>query len=565
MTESTHTYTAVILGNPNLALSIKGGSITLDESSAPHVQARLIIPIPAAATLAALDTRLSPPPRIRLTATAVYTTTTEQRVFDLTLRDRDVDHANATVSLMLSSDEALLSDYAPLADDAGAFAAQSSLRAVVNYALGKALPGAALQAGGTDTDVTVYTDASNLVPDPRMTDTAYYPPINCTRNYDTAIPGPLSGVAYNGIRLSAPTAQASCISIVADTGGLRLGMQPGRTYTFSMTGEVISTIGSPGGDARRLVAYYRIGTGAYQSVQSPQVPAAVGSRARVSVTFTVPVGATEAFIRAFHGGTSGAITWGHPRLSETDIRPGADNTEPFSGASPETAGYRYTWDNVANASASKRTALIDRSPEVLLWPAGRDALAFLGPIVQSFGRRLVCDEQRKWTLRDEAFTAAGSLTVRHAVNLIDASDKVSRDDETWFDAAVVVWRWLDRDRVQRTAVDSYALPGATRVRRFEFNRPYPGPGFAAYAVRRAQGRGREVSATSVADWRARAEQPVQIVLNGAPIQSGKSSRVVFDLDRDEMTVLTRSVDTPANAIDLLTGTIDSLTRTIDNL
>lgn len=565
MTVSTHAYTAVILGSPNRALSVKGGSITFDDRGAPHVEATLEIALPDLATLAALDTRLSPAPRIRVTATATFELTTQTRTFDLTLRDRDINHADASVSLRLASDEALLTDYAPLADDTGAFSRQTSLKAIVNYALGKAIPGAALQAGGTDTDVMVYTDAVNSVPDPRMTDTTYYPPINCTRDYDTAIPGALAGIAYNGIRLTNPTSQSSCISIVADTGGLRLGMQPGRVYTFSMTGQVISAIGGAGLDARRLVAYYRIGTGPYQSVQSPQIPAAVGSRARVSVTFAVPEGATEAFIRAFHGGTSGAITWGHPRLSEHDDRPGVDVTEMFSGATPETAGYRYSWDNVVNASASKRVAKINRAPELLLWPAGQDALNYLVPIVQSFGRRLVCDDQRRWTLRDELYAAPGGVSIRHGQNLIDAKDKISRGDDSWFDAAVVIWRWTNRDGEARREAESYALPGATRVRRFEFDRPYPGPGFAAYAVRRAQGRGREVSATAVADWRATAEQPVELVLDGAPIQSGRTSRVTFDLNRDEMTVEARSVDTPANAIDLLKGTIDALTGTIDNL
>lgn len=565
MTESTHVYSAVVLG-ANLPLSIKGGSITLDEARAPHVDARLTIPIPAAATLAALDTRLSPPPRIRITATATFATTTDQRVFDLTLRDRDVDHARGEVTLALASDEALLGDYAPLADDLGAFDVQSSLRAVVNYVLGKAAPGAALQPGGNDVDVMVYTDATNLIPDPRITDLGAFGSVfNCSRDYDTAIPGALGTVPMNGIRLSAPTTADSFFAIGGDVGGIRLGMQGGRTYTFSMRGQVISAIGGAGTNARRLAAYWRVGTGPYQSALSPQISASVGQSSRVSVTFTVPEGATEIFIRAFLGGTSGAITWGHPRLSVTDKRPGADNTAPFSGATPETAGYRYAWTGASDASPSTRVALIDRSPEVLLWTAGRDALAFLSPIVQSFGRRLVCDEQRQWTLRDETYTASGGVSIRHGVNLIDASDKVSREDETWFDAAIVVWRWTDRDRVQQTAIDSYALPGATRARRFEFNRPYPGPGFAAYAVRRAQGRGREVSATAVADWRARAEQPVQIVVDVAPIQTGRSSRVAFDLDRDEMTVLTRSIDTPLNAIDLLVGTIDSLTRTIDNL
>ncbi|MDZ5145331.1 hypothetical protein [Microbacterium testaceum] len=602
MTTSQITYSALLLGSPNRALKVRGGTVTLDESGSPHVTSRLEIAIPGSfvpgaivedpladgygeagygeanyggalqlldwvtdeALLAALDTRLSPPPRIRLSITpaALDSTLAVSRTFDLTLRDREVRHADGIVTLTLASDEALLSDYAPLEDDLGPFAHQSSLRGVVNYGLSKI--GATLQPGTLNPDVTTYTDATNMVIDPRVTNLANFPDyFNCSRDYDTVTPGAIGAVPYNGIRLYSPTSQDSFIALGGDVGALRLGMSAGRTYTFSMRGQVIAAIGNPGTNARRLGAYYRVGTGPYQSVLSPQVSATVGQSSRVSVTFTLPEGTTEAFIRAFHGGTSGVMTWGHPRLSETDPRPGADNTDMFSGATPDTTGYDYAWEGAAEMSRSTRRALIDRSPEVLFWPAGRDALNYLVPIVQSFGLRLVCNERRQWTLRDESYSAPGALSIRHGVNLIDGTDAVSREDDTWFDAAVTVWKWTDRDDVQRTVTDSYALPGSTRVRRFEFERPYPGAGFSAYAVRRAQGRGRIVTATSVIDGNAQAEQPISIVLQGAPTQTGQTSRIDFDLDRDEMTVTTRTVDTPFGAIDLATGTIDQATGTID--
>lgn len=74
-----------------------------------------------------------------------------------------------------------------------------------------------------------------------------------------------------------------------------------------------------------------------------------------------------------------------------------------------------------------------------------------------------------------------------------------------------------------------------------------------------------MTATTVSDWKAEAEQAITVYLDGAPIQIGATQSVTFDLDTDRMTVTTRTTDTPLGAIDLLTGTIDSLVGTIDSL
>ena len=66
-------------------------------------------------------------------------------------------------------------------------------------------------------------------------------------------------------------------------------------------------------------------------------------------------------------------------------------------------------------------------------------------------------------------------------------------------------------------------------------------------MRRAQQRGRAVTVTVPADWTARAEAPVQIVLGGAPTQIGTVTAVTFDLGEATMTVTARTTDTPASA------------------
>ena len=262
--------------------------------------------------------------------------------------------------------------------------------------------------------------------------------------------------------------------------------------------------------------------------------------------FTIPEGATEAFVRVYNGHTVGEVQWDAFRLSEYTGDPA--DTAYYDGASPATSGYAYAWTGPANGSTSKRTALISRSIDVMRWKAGVNAFAFLAPLFQAAGLRLVCDEARVWTLRAEDYQAPGSLALRAGVNIVDADDQISRDENVWYDAAVVVYTWIGTDGRTLTALDSYALtPTPSRVVKLERSSPYPGPGLAAYTVRRAQQRGRAVTVTVPADWTARAEAPVQIVLGGAPTQIGTVTAVTFDLGEATMTVTSRTTDTPASA------------------
>src|SRR5690606_13433959 len=81
--------------------------------------------------------------------------------------------------------------------------------------------------------------------------------------------------------------------------------------------------------------------------------------------------------------------------------------------------YFYEWFAAANASPSKRTPKNPRDPRVLVWPLGKSGLDYLMPLTQLGGLRLVCDEQRRWTLRDADYLAPGAQEFATAVNLID--------------------------------------------------------------------------------------------------------------------------------------------------
>jgi hypothetical protein len=530
VTVSEHQYAAWLIGTPDRALTIRAGSITLDDTSAPHVTASLDVALPDAAVLGLLDPRERK--RVRVDVTATFPFGVQTRTFNLGIRSREVSHRDAVATLALASDEALLDDYAPLADDRTAYTHQHSVRAVVGSLLAKAIPGAVLAPGGPDAAVRALITSTNLVRNPRAKNdlTDWSSTVTTSR---VATGGPPGCPTYVWTAHSAP----GTLLVAHSESGVPI--QAGKRYRISVWQQADAgvIVGMDG------IIYAANNTTLADLTEAPR--AAVGSWERRTLEFVAPAGATKIRLRAF---TTTSVPAGRSldttgwRVSEvTD-----DGTDIgyFDGDTTDTSEYLYAYAD----ATSTRMPLIDRAPDLLTQRAGVSGFDFLAPILQAFGFRLVCDEGRVWTLRDASYTAPGSLTVRYGVNLVDGDDTITRDDTAFFDAAVVRYSWRDLHGAQQERIDSFALvTPPTQVRVFEKTVPYPGPGFAEYAVRRAQGRGRQVTATTVADWRTAAEQPSQYMLPGAPVQVGNTSRVVFHLDRDEMTVTSRTIDTPPSA------------------
>jgi RHS repeat-associated protein len=93
------------------------------------------------------------------------------------------------------------------------------------------------------------------------------------------------------------------VPVGGDTGALRLGLQPGRTYTFTAREFVPAATGlttDVPSRGERPVFFYQIGAGGYQEIDGT-APTATDSWQLVFVSFTVPDGATEAFIRLYNG------------------------------------------------------------------------------------------------------------------------------------------------------------------------------------------------------------------------------------------------------------------------
>jgi hypothetical protein len=569
VTVSTHTYTAELVGYV-VPITLLGGRIGLDASRWPHVQATIEIPAPAT-LLDLIDPRH--PNRIRIHAAATFPTFSQSRTFDLGIRRVQPARATGRATVTLASDEAILQDYAPLADDTGAWSYASSLRGIVNYVLGKI--GAVLQPGTEDADMTPYWAVTNLMPNPAAR--------NIVGNW-------IAGGA-NG-------------SLIRETGwpagSIPAGNDITTTYFSSWTGN--SGLGQGGAVAQTASAVpyapckpntvYTISTWVHIQALTKTLrlmcqvfgsdgavldggkvlltqPVAASTWTRLVATIKTPPNAARLGPFVYPDTSQQWASGNVLRTTAWMIHEGEYPIPvPFhDGSGPDPVHYTYEASGAPNASAATRIPRpgMERSPDALTWKAGVSAMDFLAPLLQSAGLRLVCDEQRRWTLRNDAFTTPGSIALRWGVNIISAGEEISRESDDWFDGQVTTYRWKDRDGTEQTRQDAYALPGATKIRRLDIDAPYPGPGRSQYAVKRAQGKGRTLDIGSVADWAAACEQLLTVTLDGSGVQAGKAERIEFDLSTDRMTVHSRTIDIPAGAIDLLDGTIDALPGTIDSL
>lgn len=192
---------AVVVGNETIPLTVMSARVGLDEAWSPYVQAELTCALPDLDDFDVVDPRQVRRVRIRLVQqfgssspvsaitadgggsmaamtalrdglpmyalSALYGTpfnafgirASTRRSLDLTLRGREIDHRERTMTLTAESDEALLWDYRLMAATAES-PGSTSVRAVVNWVLARF---GAVLVTGTD-DGTVTTDSTAWQP-----------------------------------------------------------------------------------------------------------------------------------------------------------------------------------------------------------------------------------------------------------------------------------------------------------------------------------------------------------------------------------------------------------------
>lgn len=531
-----HSYTATETGpEGTLTLTLdadRPGNVDSDTGRIPYFEGTLTATISDPARLEQLDPRDGR--RVTLTATGSKT-----RTFDLALRDAKPNRAEGTVTLSLASDEAILDDFAQLDDDSTPRIHEASLRAVCDYVLDKI--GAHLETGGPDADSTAYWEATNVLLDPACATAASFTgggnAHTIVRGQDGTEPIPGSGF----IQFTSGAAGQAFIQFSGGDPTTRVG----ETWTLQ-TDMRRTAAAAPNGVLR---VYELAADGAtLRQIESPPTAVSTSAWTPLALTFTIQdPRTTKIMVYVSALATAGGQTWA---LTAPMLHKAGERIPPFSG-SAGGPGYTYAWAGAANGSASTRTPIIERVPESLTWRAGISGMEFLRAHLLAAGLRLVCDEQRRWTLRDADYRASGLLTYRDGINIREADEELSLDD--WIDAAVYEYTWTDAAGIAQRRLDAYALTTPPRkVLRVELrDTPYPGPGRARNVVERAQGRGRTVTITATPTWAEQTDQALAVTLAGTPIQTGIVGTVTYTLDDDSVTITSRTTDTPALAWDLI--------------
>lgn len=416
---------------------------------------------------------------------------------------------------------------------------QSSAGAVGNYIQGTNIQLAAgayapIVVTGPDADITPYWEATNLFTNPTVANTAagYSAGTNTSSATWDNTDGFIGGTSIRWV-----SAAAGDSWLAART----FPVTAGQVYVMQ------TNVKATAGRNLRMVARFRDPDGNLIKDSVSSTTAATGSwTAQLYNVVTVPKGSATMAISVVQTATAGA----QPALADGFLLVEVPENDTlwlnslsyFDGSNPGT-GYTSAWDDGAHASSSTRFPIFTREPDSLFWEPGQKGWDFIDPLVQSVGLRLVCNELRQWSLRPADYLLPGTLpSMTYGQNLVDSSDSISRDDEEWYDSAVVQWRWSRRG-IEKSINETYAsVTPWTKTVTIERDTPYPGPGLAQYAVQRAQGRGRQASATTVAQWSAATEMLIDVQLEqDAFAVHCKVQQVTFDLDRNEMTATMRTI------------------------
>jgi hypothetical protein len=216
---------------------------------------------------------------------------------------------------------------------------------------------------------------------------------------------------------------------------------------------------------------------------------------------------------------------------------------PFNGDTADTSLYRYDWTGATNASSSTRTPQFDRPPSLLTLTPGEDLWSFLSPLLTAAGLRLFCDEGRVWRLIDSTYTVAGAVSIAQGVNATSGNDTISRDNTgDWYDAVVVEYSWNDATTgLPKLAYDVASAAGWSNALQVKYARPYPGPGAAAYILKKATGKGRVLTPAALSDYAVTPSQGVMVNMPDTPVQTGVVSAVTWNMGGDEMEVKSRGL------------------------
>ncbi|WP_262002230.1 hypothetical protein [Microbacterium sp. Mcb102] len=541
-----HTDTA------STALNISGGDVTVDADRYPYAGASVTVPL----TDVALIEQLRVGQRVDIAATEGQTDLDA----DLGLIRREVSHDGKELTFTLASDEAILDGWADIYEDTTPRDHEQSLRSLVNHVLAKAIPGAHLEPGTVDADVSAAWDGRNLIANPLgSASTEGWTRMGAgVGNISTPVGGRTTN-AYR-LRITAPTSGNVGVFYGEDEGG-GVPIDQGTAYTITCWVRASHTVQVILGAVERYNASAPGGVTSYSAW-----PVTLSPNTWTPLRFnlgTLSYGVEKIAPRIWTPGALPAGGW--LDVDQVMVFDTFEDLDAFNGTTPYDGKYNYVWDGEPFRSISLRGAHIDRPRELFTWREGKTAWSFLAPLIASTGLRLYCDEKRRWHLVDPLdFSVPGRVSVRPS-NTVKGADTIdSEDEDASVTGVVIIWRWFDNKGTRREMFERAGEAG--KVKTLEFERPFPGEGLAGAHLMKLRGRRRTQDVTVATDYSIRPGQEIQIDLPGTAVQIGTLTRVQWDLTAGLMTLGSGGLrDTPPGAIDLLTGTIDALTGTIDNL
>lgn len=547
---SSRTVTATLLGS-GYNLDVLAGSLTLDEAMSPFVGGTITIANPGLQVLALLGQPPGQaPPRIRLTVTRSDGTTLSASLY---VQARQIVAETGEVGINLVNAEALLEDYSPTAP-INLAAYQYGVRAicgrVLTLALGMGNITPVMATPTSDAVFTTYSEVKNMIQGGSFeAATGLWTAGNATLSQNTTAAG-----GYGTYSLKIAPSSTSSDSYAQQ----EIQVSPGRTYTVSGTVRMTSTpSGSSNARAWGLYVEWTPTGGAPQALPGALAGGqpANGVATRRKITFTVPWNADSVRLRLYNGLTNSSannanVFWDGIMLTEGDgTETNTTNLAYFDGSTPDTAAYNYDWDGDAGLSSSTRTPVVDRSPDILVWQPGTGGMSFLQPILQAAGLRLFQNIDGTWYIADDSYRVPGQARVAYGYNLYTATDLVSRtatqtDGLPLFaDAVVLNYEWTDI-RFGETKTASDVATSGTPTKAYvppTMNTPYPGPGRAAYVLRRLKARTRQLQVTGTPDYSVRPGQQAVITTLDGGVQSGYVDAVTWDIGDDSMQVVTKGL------------------------
>jgi len=550
----TRTYRATVASPGLQELKVQDARLTLDEGWSPFYQATIVVKRPATLALfAALDPANKPRVTIDLTSSISYGYSDgpfSQRRFIGYITARRSNPREGTVSLNIESRERYLQAFAPLSGvDTTPLALQSSVRNLVTYVVGRAVPGSTAPLDTNTAPVIPYDELTNewwIVGGTTPFPSGQY----------LSSPGQAGGYVDVQIGNRALFVFPRRHPAFANWNATRLmvpvKLQGGRRYTFSANVTQNSAqAGSIRDDYARTLSVRFTNdddTQTWRAVRSPQKTNVVGTQ-RLSITFTVPIGATKQYLELWNGtsydnGGGQYIGFSNIMCVEGNGLDTLGRIETyFDGDTGSVTGYTYDWDGDRGNSSSTRKPTIDRPSDMLRWKAGVTAKDFLDPILQGVGLRLWCDELDRWRLTTAGYNQAGVVTARAGQDLYDGSDLASltatQSDGVplYADAVILRYRWTDfngnaRERVDQAGPSTYLKP---YVLEYD-DTPFPGGTPAAYLLARLTRRRRAIDATAAMQLHATPGNDVVIDLGQGETAVGYLDSVTFDMGSDDMTI-----------------------------